>query len=233
MKKVLMLGVALIALSAAAPAMADQYSQTTTTATSTTTAAAPQNYEVNTRGTRDDSMLTGFYAGVYGGYDWTDADTPTTSSANVDGWDGGIFVGYKVDKWLDSVNHFGIGLNGAIEAFYGWSDADDTVGTIKVEKDNEWGVSFRPGFSFVDEYASKIGLSPYGILGYRNTEFKTSGAGGVGNARHDGFELGLGTELASYNGFGVRVEYSHTWYDQEDGIDPDSNDLRAGVAFHF
>lgn len=228
MKKILMLSAALIALSAAHPARADQYTQQTTT----TTTNSQQNYEYN-RGNTHDTPLSGFYVGIYGGYDWNDVDTPATSTANVDGWDGGVFLGYRLDRLMDSVNHLGVGMNAAVELSYGNSNADDTVGTIKVEKDNDWGLSFRPGFSFVDEATKGLGVSPYAILGYRLTEFDTSGAGGVGNAYHDGFELGVGTELAAMGDFGVRVEYSHVWYDNEDGIDPDSNNVRAGIAYHF
>lgn len=164
------------------------------------------------------SPLSGAYIGAYGGYGWTDAD----ASGDLDGGDYGLFAGYSLDVLMDRT--LGLGLNGSIEGFYGWSDQDDGG----ADKENEWGINFRPGLSFIDDYT--LGLKPYGIIGYRRAEFD-SPAGGTN--WHDGFELGIGTELMAFSDFGVRLDYSHVWYDEDGGIDPSEDDLRLGVAFHF
>ncbi len=180
------------------------------------TPAKAETYTENREGSM--STLSGLYAGAYGGYDWTDADAP--GAGNVQGFDYGVFAGYKVDYILDkTVNRLGLGLNGAVEGFYGWSEADDG----DFDKENEWGVSFRPGLSIINEYAH--GLNPYGIFGWRRTEFEGTDL--------DGFELGIGTEIVAYGNFGVRLDYSHTFYEDDNGLDPDSNDLRLGLAYHF
>ncbi len=206
MKKILMLGASALVLSSA-PALAEQYYNNTSSGVSTT-------------------PLSGFYIGAFGGYDWTDADADVAGVGDdLDGWEGGLFAGYKLDALLGRANGFGIGMNGAVEGFYGWSDSDDT----DIEKNHEWGVSFRPGFSFIDEVTSPLGVNPYLILGYRSTEFE----GGGDDENLDGFELGIGTELVAWGNVGMRVDYSHTFYEDKDGIDPDSDDLRLGVAYHF
>ncbi len=167
------------------------------------------------------TFLTGPYIGVYGGYDWTDI-----AGTDPRGWDGGVFAGYKIGKLFGGgTREYGIGANGAIEVFYGISNSD----RIGAEKDDEWGVSFRPGISILDRVTGDSGVNPYGILGYRNTKFDVAGY----TERYDGFELGIGAEVLASNNIGVRLEYSHTWYGSENGINPDTDSLRAGLSFRF
>lgn len=230
-KNLLLAGAALVSFTAFSTAHAQDNSNSTysykrTVKTSSTTR------------TPEITPLSGFYLGGFGGYGWTDLETDGGPDFDVNGGDYGIFAGYQLDALLDrSINNaFGLGINGALEFHYAWSDADDdaTVAGIGVEaeKDHEWGVSFRPGLSFVDQY-SPFGAKPYGIIGYRQAEYEGSAAGFSGDETYHGFELGIGTELIAYNDFGVRLEYSHVWYGEENGVDPDENDVRLGVAYHF
>lgn len=168
------------------------------------------------------SPLSGFYLGAYGGYGWTDADVDGGNDADLDGFDYGGFAGYSLDTILDRT--LGMGIGGAIEGFYGDSTQDDG----DFDKHQEWGINFRPGLTFMDNYA--LGFKPYGIIGYRSGEFDSAGGG---TDWHDGFELGLGTEMIAYGNYGVRLDYSHVWYDDKGGVDPDEDDLRIGVAYHF
>tara|TARA_B100000378_G_scaffold260203_1_gene240734 strand:+ start:1287 stop:1859 length:573 start_codon:yes stop_codon:yes gene_type:complete len=190
MTRLLLATAAVVAISA--PAMADNYNNNSPFA----------------------SALTGAYIGAMGGYTYVDADVPG-GDVNLDGGDYGVFVGYKLDQYLQNT----IGVNGAIEAHYAWSGADDDG----LEKDNEWGVSFRPGLSISES------INPYGILGYKRAEFEAGGD----SEDFNGFELGIGTELVAYGDFGIRAEYAHTFYSEEGDIDPDEDTLRVGVAYHF
>jgi hypothetical protein len=223
MTRNLLLTTSLIALSALSlPANAQTpYARETTTTTR-------QNTNQDTRATtRNDVTATpNIYIGGYGGYGWTDLDT-NGPDFDVNGGDYGIFAGIGLDALTRHTN-MDWGVTGAIEGFYGWSDADDSSFGTEAAKDHEWGVNFRPGMAFLDRY-SPMGMKPYGIIGYRRANFEVGGA----DEDFNGFELGLGTELLAYNDFGVRLDYSHVWYGEENGIDPDENDLRLGVAYHF
>ncbi|HRQ59914.1 MAG TPA: outer membrane beta-barrel protein [Alphaproteobacteria bacterium] len=173
----------------------------------------------------------GFYVGGFGGYSWTDGEI-NGSTLDVNGADYGGFVGVDLPTLFDSFS----GLKLALEGHYAGSSADDmkTISGVPVtiEKDHEWGVSLRPGLSFMDKY-SPFGISPYGIIGYRRTQFEASTPAGSNKEDFNGFELGIGTELIAYQDFGIRLDYSHVFYGEEAGIDPDENDLRLGVAYHF
>lgn len=174
-----------------------------------------------------DDPMTGLYAGVQGGYSWLEADSniPAVGSEYVmDGTEYGVFVGYKLDKWLQP----NMGMTGALEAHYEWSNNDDTVGGINVEKDSSWGVQFRPGIAISDT------INPYGIIGYKRANFEASAGGAAAEDDYNGFELGIGTELVAYGDLGFRVDYSHTWYeDNGAAFDPNEHSIKAGVAYHF
>ncbi len=212
MKKIALFSFAFLSFSClAAQARADNYSQST----------AP------VRGS--------FYVGAFGGYGWSDVDMDRAGGLDfdADGGEYGAFAGFQIDGLLDkTINRTGIGMTGAVEVYYTESDADDTEAGIKLEKDHDWGIDFRPGLTFLDA-DSPMGLKPYGIIGYRRANFETSGGGDSTDRGYNGFELGLGSELMAYNAFGVRLDYTHVFYGEKDDIDPSENNLRLGVAYHF
>lgn len=175
----------------------------------------------------DSLMHPNFYAGVYGGYGWTDADIASGGILDVNGGDYGFMLGYEMGAPIDAF----AGMTAAIEVHMGWSNANET-GAVSVKKNNEWGISFRPGFAFLSDNMP-LGLKPYGILGYRATEFEEDFGGTTEDHTYDGFELGIGSELVAYDDIGLRLDYTHVFYKGEGGIDPSEDDLRLGLAYHF
>ena len=177
----------------------------------------------------------GFYVGGYGGYGWNDVDSDLAGGLDFDDdeFEYGAFVGVQVDQLLGrTMGRAGVGMTGAVEVYYTESDAEETKDGITMEKDYDWGINFRPGLTFLDQ-ASSFGIKPYGILGYRRTNFQASGGGASVDEEYNGFELGLGSELMAYNAFGVRLDYTHVFYKEDDGLDPSEDNLRLGVAYHF
>lgn len=221
-KYILMAGAAVLALTIATPANADPRSAKTESYQRST--YSTKSYRDSDRSMHD--TRGGVYLGGYGGYGWSDLDVTGSPDFDVNGTDYGVFIGAELESLFgDNM----MGLHGALEGFYGWSSADDSNAGINAEKDHEWGVSFRPGLTFVDKYAP-FGVKPYGILGYRRTNYDFSSGS---DRNYNGFELGVGTELVAYGNYGVRLDYSHVWYGEKGGVDPSENDLRLGVAYHF
>ena len=172
--------------------------------------------------------LTGLYAGVYGGYGWTDVDNSNGGDPEPSGIDYGIYGGYKIDSILQDA---GLGITGALELHWGGSTADDTVNGVKLEKGRELGISFRPGLTFLNNETYSI--NPYGILGYRLTEYEAQVIGLSADEDYHGLSLGVGTELMTQENMGVRLDYTYTWYAEENGIDPSESNLRLGIGFDF
>ena len=171
---------------------------------------------------------SGLYAGLYGGYGWTSTDNSNGGNPSPSGVDYGVYAGYKIDSVLKNA---GFDLTGALEVHYGGSTADNTVGGVKMEKGREMGISFRPGLSFLNN--EKYRINPYGIIGYKITEYETSVTGLTAEEDYHGLALGLGTELVTEENMSVRLDYSHTWYIEENDIDPSEGNLRLGVGFGF
>lgn len=198
------------------------------------TAAIVTIATVNTAHAQDllDRATAQPYIGLYGGYGWTDGDVTGGNSADPSGADYGVFAGIAADALLDAtVNQSGLGLTGAIEVHYGLSNADDTIGTGSIEKESEMGISFRPGFTFLNDNA--YGLNPYGIIGYRRTNYEVNAFGLTADEDYSGFELGFGAEMMVDDNMGLRAEYSHVWYGEEGGYDPSEGDFRVGLSYRF
>lgn len=180
-----------------------------------------------------DNYNYGPYIGAYGGYGWSDLEVNGATDPDFSGGDYGVYVGFQADSLLDAtINRTGLGLTGAIEAHYGWSDQDDTVGAVSIEKDNEWGINFRPGLKFLNNDAI-VDVAPYAIIGYRRTNFDATVGAVSADEDYNGFELGIGTELIAYDNIGVRLDYTHVWYGEKNGIDPDEDNVRIGVGYKF
>ncbi len=136
-----------------------------------------------------------------------------------------MYAGVSADGLLDyTINRVGLGLSGRVEGHYGLSSSDGD----NIDKENEWGISFKPGASFVADVLPIV-TEPYAILGYRQTEFEVNG----NDDNFHGFALGLGTEVMAFDDAAVRIEYTHVFYGKENGFNPDEDNIRIGLGYNF
>lgn len=195
------------------------------------TTAQAQNF-----GTRTSDNFTGPYAGLTAGYGWTDLDANFTAGgvtasddADINGWQGGLLGGYgfQFGQGYDYVWNGYVGL----ELAYEWSGADDSVFGVGIDKDDIFSVTLRPGLSWGD---TALG---YGIVGYSRTQFKAAGD----DDWVDGLVLGLGAEVGGFGPVKTRLEYVHTWYDDQDfssgpaslSTDAHDNAVKVGAIYRF
>ena len=143
---------------------------------------------------------------------------------------GGIYGGYGVQ--MDQI-YFGLEggfyLNNTPEPTFSF---DTTNGGLKAK--NTFDISGRAGF-----VAEQVLF--YGLGGYTNTKFDTTGLAANVDKRLGGFRYGGGIEFAMTPQFSIRAEYTRAEYKKWDvasgtntiTLDPDENRFLIGASFHF
>lgn len=187
------------------------------------------------------SPFDGFYLGAQVGYSvydikLTETDltgTSTFEGLSGNGVDGGVYGGWGM--------LFGPTWYGGLEAEYNWSGAEHTTtfpgGSLKIEDKDNWGVSARLG------WLPSSNVMLYGRLGWQRVSLDYSGdvagfGAGTISQDHDGFRLGVGTEVAVAPNLLMRLDYNHTWYSKDTvapGLEsePDNDLFRVGLAYRF
>ena len=180
------------------------------------------------------SPFEGPYVGAQVGYSVYDSKL-SDSSGTVDGLsgrgaDGGLYAGWGMlltPTWY-----------GGVEGEYNWSGAEHTtsatgVGSLGYKDKDNYGLSARLG------WLPSSNVMLYGRAGWQRVslDYSATGASTISHD-HDGFRLGIGTELAMTTNWAARMEYNHTWYGKDTvapGLESEpNNDLfRVGVAYHF
>ncbi|MCF8495591.1 MAG: porin family protein [Alphaproteobacteria bacterium] len=153
-----------------------------------------------------------------------DVNDPTGADGDVglDGFAGGLFVGYG---GVYDFNWLG-GYTG-IELGYEWSDADGELGGNTFVKDHEWLVTVRPGITMHEDALA------YGIIGYSRAKFE-----GNGDEDHlNGLVLGAGSEFSTRSPLKLRLEYTYSTYEDANlggvSFDGNENQVKAGAVFRF
>lgn len=137
---------------------------------------------------------SGIYTGVFGGYDWANADA--TGGADIDGWNGGVFAGVNRQNGV---------LVYGVEGDIGLSGADATVAGTTVDKGVFGSVRARAGYD-----ANPFLI--YGTAGVAAAKGKISAAAGSDSNIHYGWTAGAGVDTKLTDNVFGRVEYRYSDY---------------------
>lgn len=164
---------------------------------------------------------TGLYVGVQGGYGnanhhadvgFTGAKSPWDSIVNLDGLNGHGFIGGGRVGFDFVRGAFLVGAFGD----YNFSNIKTELTVLdeldgSLEKQDEWTAGVRAGFLINSRTLI------YGLVGYTETSYEAS-AVGEGSVEQDfqGWRVGGGLETAIAPNVFLGLEYTHTFYDEED-----------------
>ena len=175
----------------------------------------------------DTSQWGGFYAGVYGGYSWFDANAGALGEADDEAAKFGGYTGYNFE--FDNNVVTGVELNA------GFANAQTSIAGTSVEQDWDASLRARLGYAFEKSFL-------YSFAGVAITGVDARSIAGSEEQTLAGFNLGAGLEREILDGITARVEYGFTDYGSQTfapgGIAPneiefkeDSVNLGLGVKF--
>ncbi len=167
---------------------------------------------------------SGFYIGALLGYNWGDVAVATVGSADIDGFDGGAYIGANY-QW----NQYVLG----IEADALFSGVDGSGG-ISGEQDWSGSLRARAGIA-LDQFLL------YGTGGSAVTDMEVGDATSSDSNTHWGWTLGAGAETLLRDNVTARVEYRYTDYEDKTYTlnsgtgsgDLQTHSVRAGVGLKF
>lgn len=195
-------------------------------------------------------LMDGFYVGAQAGYQTANMGenisiTSGTVNANpsvaVNGWLGGLFLGYGT-TWNNLYYLGGEIFGNYADSSQGW---DATLNTTNygsnAEMNSSYGLALLPGLKLTDTTLTYI------RLGYTWANFKYSEtASGIGSASNSntegGFTYGVGMETLITGNWSLRGEYTYTNYNNfstsmnatsSSSINPSASQYTLGVIYHF
>jgi outer membrane immunogenic protein len=172
-------------------------------------AAAPVQYAPT-------ANWSGFYAGVFGGYNWGTFDSGA-GDIDAEGWSGGAFAGYNLQNGS---------LVYGVEADAGYSGADGALAGGVVARQNGFGsLRGRIGYAFDP-------VLIYGTGGLAITSAEVDDGTVSDSNTHLGWTIGAGADtLITDNVFG-RLEYRYTDYQSKDFTISGPATVSSGFSAH-
>ena len=148
----------------------------------------------------DTSQWGGFYAGVYGGYSWFDANVSGVGEADDESVKYGGYTGYNFE--FDNNVVTGVELDG------GFANSQTSILGTTIEQDWDASLRARLGYAFEKSLI-------YSFAGVAVTGVEATSAAGSDSQTLTGFNLGAGLEREILDGITARVEYGFSDYGSE------------------
>jgi len=170
---------------------------------------------------------SGFYLGVYGGYNWLSSEiNPGVDIDGIDGLTGGGFVGYNVQvdpNWV-------VGLEGMA----GLNGAENNFGATTVEQGWDASLRARLGYTFDSSML-------YGLAGVAGTKAEVSNGANTDTNTHLGWTVGGGFETMLTDNVSARAEYNYADYGEErynlgatnPNVSLDAHTVKLGIGLKF
>lgn len=177
--------------------------------------------------------FVGPYVGGQIGYSVYDIEETLASFSieglSASGAEGGVYGGWGMK--------FSPTTYAGVEVEYSWSGAEhtDNLFDFRIEDTDNYGISGRVG------WLPSSNVMLYARLGWQRASLEYDYGGGLKfDQDHDGFRVGLGTEVAMTSDWLLRMDYAHTMYDDvtnnigvSDEFEPSNDVFRIGIARQF
>ncbi len=196
------------------------------------------------------SLIGSAQAAPYVGFLFGYADTKVKSNitspsavrgdASMNGWNGGLLVGYRHKFNFDQFNLAAEANFMAYDNSIGWHNVGPYA--LKAEQSYSFGIDLLPGF-----YIAK-NVNLYGIVGYANGNFRfrNNGAGITADSFNkrrslSGLDVGAGMNVTLANNFALNLNYKYYNYNSttitqgnlKEKDSPTTNQFNVGVIYYF
>lgn len=196
-------------------------------------------------------LMDGFYVGAQVGHQNADMSTNVALSSgavnadpdiNVNGWLGGLFLGYG--KVFNSWYYLGGEIFGNYaNSSQGWdATLSGPVGySANAEMNSSYGLAILPGLKLTDATLTYIRLG-YTWANFKYTESASTPASASNSSTEGGFAYGVGMETLITGNWSLRGEYTYTNYNNFStsmnatsgtSINPSASQYTLGLIYHF
>ena len=198
------------------------------------------------------ALMDGFYLGAQAGYQMADMGenisiangaANANPSVSVNGWLGGLFLGYGM-TWNNWYYLGGEIFGNYANSSQGWDTTLNVSGAnygSNAEMNSSYGLAVLPGLRLTDSTLTYIRLG-YTWANFKYNESSTAVGSASNSSTEGGFTYGVGMETLITGNWSLRGEYTYTNYNNfstsmaagsSSSINPSAGQYSLGVIYHF